>query len=109
MGLIENVCSSLTWRASLSRRTFLKTGTANAQQAMLPRECLCLRRPPEDNRGSVAANPPLSQFAYSDVELLDGPMKRQFTARLALAPLAWLLCSLAIGRWESAVSVDPDY
>ena len=29
-------------------------------------------------RGSVAINTPLTTFAYSDVELLDGPMKRQF-------------------------------
>ena len=30
------------------------------------------------DKGAVAVHTPLATFAYSDVELLDGPMKRQF-------------------------------
>jgi hypothetical protein len=53
-----------------SRRVFLKTGAAIAAAT--------LTRP----RGVFAANteiaPPLSQFGYGDVELLDGPLRQQF-------------------------------
>jgi hypothetical protein len=56
----------------VSRRTFLKTATAAAYAA-----CLLPAWSAVD-RGAVAMEPPLSTFAYSAVQLLGGPMKRQF-------------------------------
>jgi len=59
----------------VSRRSFLKTATvttaATYAARMLPAWAAA-------DRGSVAVNTPLTTFAYSDVELLEGPMKRQF-------------------------------
>ena len=63
---------------TLSRRTFLKTATASAAAGYVTSRVPMFAAPPENNRGSVAVTPPLSQFAYSEVQLLDGPMKRQF-------------------------------
>ncbi|MBZ5687847.1 MAG: glycoside hydrolase family 127 protein [Acidobacteriia bacterium] len=59
----------------VSRRTFLKTATtataATCAARMFPAWA-------KVDRGSVAINAPLATFAYSDVELLDSPTKRQF-------------------------------
>jgi len=60
---------------AFSRRTFLKTATAVAAGTY------AARRVPawcETNRGTIAIETPLMTFPYGDVELLDGPMKRQF-------------------------------
>jgi hypothetical protein len=54
-----------------SRRTFLKTGVVAAGTALVPRSV----------RSATTKNPivpPLSQFGYADVQLLDGPMLEQF-------------------------------
>jgi uncharacterized protein len=61
---------------AVSRRTFLHTTTAAAT-------ALCTTRnfpsqAAETQRGSVTITLPLATFPYSDVQLLDGPMKRQF-------------------------------
>jgi len=63
---------------TLSRRTFLKTATASAAAGYVASRVPAFAAPPKSNRGTVAVTPPLSQFAYSEVELLEGPMKRQF-------------------------------
>src|SRR5436309_2982134 len=59
----------------VSRRTFLQiSGAAAATSCVshaLPVSAVA-------DKGAVVVNPPLSQFAYSDVRLLDGPMKKQF-------------------------------
>ena len=56
-----------------SRRTFLKSGAALAAASLLPA------------RSAFAATPdaPLDQFAYGDVELLEGPLRQQFQANHA--------------------------
>jgi uncharacterized protein len=59
----------------VSRRTFLKTASATAAATCAAR---VLPAWASSDRGSVAINTPLTTFSYSDVELLDGPMKRQF-------------------------------
>jgi DUF1680 family protein len=59
----------------VDRRTFLKTATATTAATYAAR---VLPVWAAANRGVVAINTPLTTFAYSDVELLDGPMKRQF-------------------------------
>jgi len=59
----------------LSRRTFLKTATATTAAAYASR---VLPAWAVVDSGRVAVNTPLATFAYSDVELLSGPMKRQF-------------------------------
>jgi uncharacterized protein len=61
---------------AVSRRTFLHTAAAAASAA-------CASRTRSDGaaeaqHGSVAITLPLATFPYSDVQLLDGPMKRQF-------------------------------
>ncbi len=61
--------------AYLSRRTFLQATTAATAGTYAAR---ILPAWAADGRGEVAVTPPLSTFPYSDVELLDGPMKRQF-------------------------------
>jgi DUF1680 family protein len=61
--------------SSLSRRTFLKTATATTAATYASR---VLPAWATVDRGTVAINPPLATFAYSEVELLDGPMKKQF-------------------------------
>ena len=59
-----------------SRRTFLKSvsaaGVAACASRVSPSWATELTRRP------VAVTPALAMFSYSDVELLDGPMKRQF-------------------------------
>jgi uncharacterized protein len=59
----------------LTRRTFLKT-TAATTAAMYAARALPAWAATDP--GTVAIQTPLSTFAYSDVELFDGPMKRQF-------------------------------
>jgi DUF1680 family protein len=59
----------------ISRRTFLKAASATGAAAYTS---LTLPAWVVSDRGGVAVNTPLSTFAYSDVQLLDGPMKRQF-------------------------------
>src|SRR6476661_3103642 len=59
----------------LSRRTFLKATTAATAATYAAR---VLPAWAAEVRGSVAVTPPLATFPYSDVELLAGPMKRQF-------------------------------
>jgi DUF1680 family protein len=58
-----------------SRRTFLKAATATTAATYAARMIPAWA---EAARGTVAVNLPLSTFAYSQVELLDGPMERQF-------------------------------
>ena len=59
----------------LSRRAFLRVGTAAAAASYVVRALPAADAP---EKGSVAVVPPLATFAYSDVRLLDGAMKRQF-------------------------------
>jgi DUF1680 family protein len=59
----------------VSRRTFLKTATATTAATYAARAIPAWAAL---GKGAVAITPPLTTFAYSDVELLDGPMKRQF-------------------------------
>jgi DUF1680 family protein len=59
----------------VSRRTFLKTATATTAASYAAR---VLPAWAAVDRGSVAISPPLNTFAYSEVELFDGPMKSQF-------------------------------
>jgi DUF1680 family protein len=56
-----------------TRRTFLKTGAALAGTAMIrPRTAFSA------TENAPAITPPLHQFGYGDVELLDGPVREQF-------------------------------
>jgi hypothetical protein len=59
----------------VNRRTFLKTATAATAATYAARAFPAIATA---DKGSVAIDTPLTTFAYSDVELLDGPMKRQF-------------------------------
>ena len=59
----------------LSRRTFLKAACATAAATYAAH---ALPGWAAADRGTVAINTPLTTFSYSEVELLDGPMKRQF-------------------------------
>src|SRR5579863_7497612 len=59
----------------LSRRTFLKAATATTAATYAARAIPAWAAA---DKGSVAVHTPLNTFAYSDVKLLDGPMKRQF-------------------------------
>ncbi|HEY1896555.1 MAG TPA: beta-L-arabinofuranosidase domain-containing protein, partial [Terracidiphilus sp.] len=52
-----------------SRREFLKTSAALAAASLLPSRNILADGP---------ATAPLQQFAYGDVELLEGPMRQQF-------------------------------
>ncbi len=61
--------------AQPTRRSFLKAGTA-AAIASLTRAQLAPARSLRDVK--VAIGPALDQFGYSEVELLEGPMRRQF-------------------------------
>jgi len=63
--------------AAVSRRTFLHTTTTAAAAASLLRAPR-LRAAQAAARGSVVTTLPLATFPYADVQLLDGPMKRQF-------------------------------
>jgi DUF1680 family protein len=60
----------------VDRRTFLKTAAATTA-ATYAANALSLSAA-AGAKGSVAITPPLATFPYSDVQLLDGPMKRQF-------------------------------
>jgi DUF1680 family protein len=62
-------------KSSVSRRTFLKAATATTAATYAARAIPAWAAP---DRGTVAIQTPLTTFAYSDVELLDGPMKTQF-------------------------------
>jgi uncharacterized protein len=56
-----------------SRRTFLKAGAAVAAAALAgPHRGLA------DAKDSLRITPPLRQFGYGDVELLEGPLREQF-------------------------------
>jgi hypothetical protein len=59
----------------LSRRTFLQAATATTAAAYAGRVVPAWAG---SNKSLVAVTTPLNTFAYSDVELLEGPMKRQF-------------------------------
>src|SRR5947209_16236195 len=59
----------------VSRRTFLKTATATTAATYAARTVPAWATA---QKSLVAINTPLTSFAYSDVRLLDGPMKRQF-------------------------------
>ena len=61
--------------ARLSRRSFLKTASAATATAYAVR---VLPVWAAADPGAVAVQTPLTTFAYSDVELLDSPLKRQF-------------------------------
>jgi uncharacterized protein len=61
---------------AVSRRTFLQTATTAALAATAWRTGRTDAQ--EATRGSVAIALPLATFPYSDVQLVDGPMKRQF-------------------------------
>jgi DUF1680 family protein len=60
--------------SGINRRAFLKT-TAAATGVYALRTVPAWATP---QRGSLSVNTPLATFAYSDVQLLDGPMKQQF-------------------------------
>src|SRR5262249_21675451 len=61
---------------AVSRRTFLHAATAAAAVGTTwrPRRV----RAEQGARGSISVTLPLATFPYADVQLLDGPMKRQF-------------------------------
>ncbi|PYX41485.1 MAG: hypothetical protein DMG81_03585 [Acidobacteria bacterium] len=59
----------------VTRRTFLKTATATTAATYAARTVPAWATA---QKSLVAINTPLSTFAYSDVELFEGPMKRQF-------------------------------
>src|SRR5580700_1689811 len=59
----------------VSRRTFVKAVTATTAAACATRIVPAWAAV---DKGTVAVHTPLETFAYSEVELLDGPMKRQF-------------------------------
>jgi len=60
----------------IDRRSFLKTASATAVGAYAA-HALPIRAAAND-KSLVAVSLPLSTFPYADVQLLDGPMKRQF-------------------------------
>lgn len=62
--------------SALSRRGFLKTAAAVTASAYASKSIPA--RAAASASGAVAVTPPLATFAYSDVQLLDGPMRRQF-------------------------------
>src|SRR5258708_4982598 len=64
------------FRRRSSRRAVLKTATPPAPS--VPCAARVMPAGAVAGRGSVAITAPLETFAYSDVELLAGPMKRQF-------------------------------
>lgn len=59
----------------VSRRTFLQAASVTAAASYASRLVPAWAA---TDRGSIAIQTPLTTFAYSDVELFDGPMKRQF-------------------------------
>src|SRR5215467_8800017 len=61
---------------SFTRRSFLKSAAVATAAS-----CAARVRPAWAggvDRGSIAIHTPLTTFAYTDVELLDSPLKRQF-------------------------------
>jgi DUF1680 family protein len=60
---------------SIDRRTFLKATSATAAGAYA---ASILPAWAASDKSLVAVSTPLTTFAYADVQLLDGPMKRQF-------------------------------
>lgn len=63
--------------SSVSRRGFLKTAGAVTASAYAVTSLPAWASSPSP-KGSVAITPALSTFPYSDVQLLSGPLKRQF-------------------------------
>lgn len=61
----------------VNRRTFLKAAGATTASAYAASRAIPVWAASPD-KGTVAVTPPLSTFPYSAVQLLDGPMKRQF-------------------------------
>src|SRR5579859_6796889 len=61
----------------VDRRTFLKTAAAATTAATCAAWSLPAPAAAAD-KSLVAVTTPLATFAYSDVQLLDGPMKQQF-------------------------------
>jgi len=61
--------------AHVSRRTFLQAAATTAAVSYATRVTPTWAAV---NRGTVAINTPLTTFSYSDMKLLDGPMKHQF-------------------------------
>lgn len=59
----------------IDRRTFLKAASVGAAGMVTTKSLPILA---EEGRGVVAVTTPLATFPYSDVQLHDGPMKRQF-------------------------------
>ena len=57
-----------------SRRQFLRTAAATTGGAFIASSMPALGFPPTE----VAITPPLATFGYSQVQLLDGPFRRQF-------------------------------
>ena len=58
-----------------SRRSFLKTASAVTAATCAARVVPAWA---VTDRGTVAVESPLTTFAYSDIELLDSPLQRQF-------------------------------
>src|SRR6059036_377360 len=67
---------ALAMDSRLSRRGFLRAAGTAAAAAYATRAIPVTAA--DAQKGSVAINLPLGTFPYSDVQLLDGPMKRQF-------------------------------
>jgi uncharacterized protein len=65
----------------LSRRTFLKAATVTTAATYAGRAIPVLAA---SDKGTTAIQTPLTTFAYSDVKLLDGPLKKQFDENHAL-------------------------
>jgi uncharacterized protein len=61
--------------SGIDRRTFLKTSTAGAAGICAARAFPALA---ESDKSLVVIATPLTAFPYGDVQLLEGPMKRQF-------------------------------
>jgi uncharacterized protein len=59
----------------VSRRTFLQAASVTAAATYAGRLVPAWAAP---DKGAIAVDTPLSTFAYSEVELFDSPMKRQF-------------------------------
>ena len=59
----------------VSRRSFVKTAAATTAATYAARTIPAWAA---FGNGAVAIDTPLTTFAYSDMELFDGPMKRQF-------------------------------
>jgi hypothetical protein len=63
----------------INRRSFLKAGTTAAVGTYVARSLpAAAATEGATEPGAVAIHTPLNTFPYGDVQLLDGPMKRQF-------------------------------